>query len=259
MRAVTLLRQAYGHARRVAMSEGWLLFAALAAAVAAWGFIELSEEVLEGDTRAFDRAVLAWFRDAADPSKPVGPVWLAESMRDITALGSVAVLLGVTLAVLGYLLFERKYHAAVLVLVATVGGQVISSVLKALFDRDRPDVVPHLAEVLTASFPSGHSMLSAVVYLTLGALLARLVARRRVKVYFIAVAMLATVMIGLSRVYLGVHYPTDVLAGWSLGLAWATVCWLTARYLQRRGAVEREGEETDGPEGEGTADRSRPR
>jgi undecaprenyl-diphosphatase len=81
--------------------------------------------------------------------------------------------------------------------------------------------------------------MSAVVYLTLGALLARLADQRRVKLYFLAVAALLTLLVGLSRVYLGVHYPTDVLAGWSAGLVWATLCWLAARSLQRRGAVER--------------------
>ena len=110
--------------------------------------------------------------------------------------------------------------------------------LKMLIDRPRPSVVPHLSQTLTTSFPSGHSMMSAVVYLTLGALLSRLVAKRRLKLYFLAVAVLLTLLTGMSRVLMGVHYPTDVLAGWAAGCVWASLCWLAARQLQRRGKIE---------------------
>src|SRR5207302_4145258 len=124
-------------------------------------------------------------------------------------------------------------------LVATLGGFLISGLLKNHYERPRPAVVPHLSYVYSSSFPSGHSMLSAVIYLTLGSLLARLAERRRLKIYCVAVAMLLTFLVGVSRVYLGVHYPTDVLAGWAAGLAWAVLCWLVTRYLQRHGAVEK--------------------
>jgi undecaprenyl-diphosphatase len=129
-----------------------------------------------------------------------------------------------------------------LLLISTLGGLLLSLLLKGHFSRPRPDVVPRLAEVYTSSFPSGHSMLSAVIYLTLGALLSRLVERKGLKVYILSVAMLLALLVGVSRVYLGVHYPTDVLAGWSIGLSWAILCWLVARKLQRKGVVERSAE-----------------
>jgi undecaprenyl-diphosphatase len=144
----------------------------------------------------------------------------------------------------GYLVLMRRYGATMLVLVASVGGGILSQGLKQLFGRPRPEVVPHLVVVESLSFPSGHSMAAAVIYLTLGALLARFAARRRVRIYVIGVSFALTFLIGITRVYLGVHYPTDVLAGWAAGLAWALVCWLVARYLQYRGAVEAPGRST---------------
>jgi undecaprenyl-diphosphatase len=144
-----------------------------------------------------------------------------------------------TVAVLGYLLLSRLYHAAVFVALAIGGGWLVSTLLKFGFSRPRPSVVPHLDSVQTSSFPSGHSMLSAVVFLTLGSLLARLTPSYRLKIYFVCVAILLSGLVGMSRVYLGVHYPTDVLAGWAAGLVWAVLCWLVARGLQHWGAVER--------------------
>jgi undecaprenyl-diphosphatase len=167
-----------------------------------------------------------------------------EAGRDLTALGGIAVLTLTVAAVLGFLWLRKMYGAAWLVLLATSGGLIASMALKHLFQRDRPSIVPHLSIVSSSSFPSGHSMLSAVVYLTLGALLARFVEQRRMKAYFLLVALALSFLVGVSRVYLGVHYPTDVLAGWSAGLAWALACWLVARYLQRRGAVEKGAEKS---------------
>lgn len=226
-----------------------VLMVALLVVVGVWAFVEIAGEVVEGDTQKFDEWAVQALRmpdpDAKPgeqrPQVPIGPKWLREVGRDMTALGGVAVLFLVTLGVAGYLLMLRKYHAMWLVLVATGGGLLGSTLLKSVFDRPRPGV-DHFSYVMTSSFPSGHSMLSAVVYLTLGSLLARLIPKRLVKVYLIVVALLLTFLVGLSRVYMGVHYPTDVLAGWSAGLAWAMVCWLAARYLQRRGAVEKDTE-----------------
>jgi undecaprenyl-diphosphatase len=171
---------------------------------------------------------------------PIGPEWLHEAGRDLTALGGVAVLTLITVAVAGFLWLRRMFGAMLLVLAATLGGLAASSALKSTFERTRPNLVPHLSMVYTSSFPSGHSMLSATVYLTLGALLGRFVQPLRLKAYFLLVALILTFLVGVSRVYVGVHYPTDVLAGWSAGLAWALVCWLGARALQKRGTVEPE-------------------
>ncbi len=202
-----------------------------------WGFVALAGEVLEGDTRALDEWVLTSLRRPDNLHQPIGPHWLVEAGRDLTALGSISVLLLFILIVAGYLGLDRKYRAMLFLLAATSTGFALSFGLKSYFERPRPDLVPHLTVVQTASFPSGHAMLSAVVYLTLGALLMPLVARR-LKFYVITVAILLTVLIGLSRIYMGVHYPTDVLAGWTAGLVWATLSWLVLRVLQRRGQAE---------------------
>ena len=212
-----------------------VLFALLGAL---WGFVELASEVVEGDTGKFDRAVLLSMRDAGDLSNPLGPGWVEEMGRDFTALGGIAVLTMATLAIVGYLILDGKRRVALVVVVATMGALGVSTVLKHAFDRPRPELVPHGSIVYTASFPSGHSMLAASTYLTLGALLARVQRRRRMKAYILLVAILATMLVGISRVYLGVHWPTDVLAGWTAGAGWALLCWLLARWLQLHGQVE---------------------
>ncbi len=213
-------------------------------------FVNLAGEVMQGETAALDRAILLSLRDPVDPTHALGPAWVEETARNVTALGSIVVLSLITLTVLGYLLLLGKRGAALLLLLSVGGGMVLSSLLKMGIARARPDLVPHGDVVFTASFPSGHSLLSAVVYLTLGALLARFAARRRLKAYPLLVAMALTLLIGVSRVYLGVHWPTDVLAGWCVGAAWAALCWLVALWLQRRGAVEpsADGGADDSPE-----------
>ncbi|MFC7334557.1 phosphatase PAP2 family protein [Rhodocista pekingensis] len=222
----------------LARREIVLLAAVLIAAATLLLFLEVAESVQEGETHAIDRALMLALRDPADPAVPLGPSWLHEVGRDITALGGNAVLTLVTAGSALYLLLVRKRAAAVLLLVSVLGGMLLSTSLKLGFDRPRPDLVPHGMEVFTASFPSGHALLSAVTYLTLGTLLARLQPRRRLKAFFLGVAVLIAGMVGVSRVYLGVHWPSDVLAGWCIGAAWAMLCWIVALLLQRRGAVE---------------------
>jgi undecaprenyl-diphosphatase len=204
------------------------------------GAVLVFTRLVEGEIRAFDEAVLLALRDPSNLSDPVGPAWLQIMFRDITSLGSYTVVILITVAVIGYLLMDGKRAAAVLVLASVGGGAVLSSLLKLGIDRPRPDLIAHLVEVNTASFPSGHATLAAVTYLTLGALLSRVKARRSAKIYVLTVAPALTFLIGISRIYLGVHWPTDVLAGWCVGSAWALLCWRIELALQRSGSVESE-------------------
>jgi undecaprenyl-diphosphatase len=223
---------------RLSRIEIGLLVALAVIAGGVLGFLRLADTVTAGESAAFDRAVLLAFRSPGDPAVAIGPAWLPTVMRDITALGGVAVLtLIVAFAVL-YLLLVRKHGAALFVLVSVLGGLALSQSLKALIGRTRPDLVPGAPLELSASFPSGHSTMSAVTYLTLGALLTRVESDRRARPFFVIVALVLTVLVGTSRVFIGVHWPTDVLAGWCLGAAWATLCWVIALWLQRRGRIE---------------------
>ncbi|HKR24583.1 MAG TPA: phosphatase PAP2 family protein [Allosphingosinicella sp.] len=205
-----------------------------------FAFLRLGSEIMEGETFALDRWLLLALRSASDSSVPAGPGWLLEAMVDITALGGVSVLTVITIIAAGYLVAARKPATAAFLVAAVSGGAVASTLLKMVFARPRPDVVGHLVEVSSLSFPSGHAMNSAIVYLTLGALLARAEDDRRVRIYLIAVAVALTLVIGFTRVYLGVHWPSDVLAGWCVGAAWAVLSSLAARALQRRHAIEPE-------------------
>lgn len=204
-----------------------------------FGFGKLAGEVLDGDTRSFDEVVLRSLRNPADLADPIGPAWLENVVRDITSLGSFSVLTIVTLSVVIYLLIDGKRAAAAFVFFAIAGGGILSELLKHVFARPRPELVAHLVDVKTMSFPSGHAMLSAVTFLTLGALLTRIQSRRRLKAYLLSLAIFLTILVGLSRLYLGVHWPTDVLAGWCAGAAWAMGCWLLATWLQSRGRIEK--------------------
>jgi undecaprenyl-diphosphatase len=223
---------------RVARVERMTLIAVTVAAAVLFAFARLAGAVRRGGTEGFDEWLIVALRTPGDLADPIGPRWLEEAMRDFTALGSTGVLTVMVLAIAGFLAMTRKGHAALFVLASVGGGVLISQTMKWAYARPRPELVPHGAEVYTASFPSGHSMMSAVVYLTLGALLARTQADRAVKAYILAVAVLLTALVGVSRVYLGVHWPTDVLAGWTLGGAWALICLLVMLWLQSRGQVE---------------------
>jgi undecaprenyl-diphosphatase len=200
-----------------------------------YGFVEMMEVARDVTPHAFDTAILLAFRVAGDPSTPIGPPQLHEAVRDITALGSFSVLVFICLSVIIYLFIARRPAAALFVLASVAGGQALSTLLKLGIDRPRPELVPHLMDVFTLSFPSGHAMLSAVTYLTLGALLAQVSTGRTMKIYVLAMAVLVTVLVGVSRIYLGVHWPSDVLAGWCAGAAWAMLCWLVAQWFLRRG------------------------
>ena len=214
-----------------------LLLAGLVVAGGLWGFEELMEVARATTPHAFDTEILLAFRHAGQPDSPIGPLWLQGAMRDVTALGSTVVLMLITTATIIYMLLIRKPSTALFVLAAVASGQALSTLLKHEVDRPRPDLVSHLVNETSLSFPSGHAMLSAVTYLTLGSLAARFLPDRRTKIFVFSLAVLITVLVGTSRVYLGVHWPSDVLAGWCAGFAWAMLCWLAARLLQRRKVV----------------------
>lgn len=212
-----------------------LLAAGVVIAGGLWAFVELAEVARDAAPRSFDTDILLAFRVAGEPNNPIGPAWFEEAMRDITALGSAAVLIYITAIAIIYLCLIRRWGPALFVFASVAGAQVLSSLLKLGIDRPRPDLVSHLAQVQTMSFPSGHAMLAAVTYLTLGVVLARVVPGRATTVFVFFVAILTALLVGISRIYLGVHWPSDVLAGWSAGFAWATLCWVVSRYLLRPG------------------------
>lgn len=215
-------------ARRI---EPRILSALIGLAGLVFLFVSVAEDVLEKESHAFDRVILLSLRSADDLSLPIGPHWLEPVFRDITSLGGVTVITLMTVLTTIYLIAAGKYRSGVLVAIAIALGSIVSSLLKYVFERARPDVVPHLVEVQTLSFPSGHAMMSAVAYLTLGALVARAQSSWRLRIFVFSVGVILTLLIGISRVYLGVHWPTDVLAGWVAGAAWALTFWLVAEAL----------------------------
>jgi undecaprenyl-diphosphatase len=225
-----------GRLRAIGAAEPRVLVLLALAAAGLWLFLAVADEVREGETHRVDEALLLLFRSTGDPSDPLGPAWVEELVRDITALGGLGVIGLITVAAVAWLVMTRAHGMALLLVLAVVGGVLLSTLLKTGFDRPRPDLVPHATRVATASFPSGHAMVATVAYLTLGAMLARAQRRRRDKLFFILLAVLLALLVGLSRIYLGVHWPSDVVAGWAAGAAWALLVWLAARPL--RGPAE---------------------
>jgi undecaprenyl-diphosphatase len=218
-----------------------LLLAIVGIAAGVWVFAMIADNVAERAPGSFDRTLLLALRRPSDLA-PIGPPAVQEAARDITAFGGVVGLGLLTLITSGFLALDGKRRMSLFVCGSVLGGLLAGTTLKDLFARPRPELVPREAYASGASFPSGHSMMSAITYLTLGALLARSHERKRLKAYFFLVAAMLTFLVGLSRVYLGVHWPTDVLAGWTAGAVWALLCWLAARWLQRRHTLEREAE-----------------
>lgn len=199
-------------------------------------FLQIADEMIEGEMEAFDNTILMWFRDPTNVDQVIGPEWVHEMVRDITALGSFSLLGLIVMVVCICLVLNRMRSAAVLVLVSVIGGTILSTVLKMSYNRPRPDLAA-MSTQFTSSFPSGHAMLSAVTFLTLGAVLARLAPTRALQIFSIGIAIFLTLTVGMSRIYMGVHFPSDVLAGWCLGAAWALLCSTVAMVLQRRGTV----------------------
>ena len=203
-----------------------------AALTGAGAFTVLALVVSRGLGDALDRRVLLALRGADGAA--LGPDWFVESVADVTALGGYPVI-GLSVAfALAALAVAGQRAAMGFLLAAIVGGSVLSTALKLAFVRGRPDLVEHLDRTFSSSFPSAHAMVSMLAWLTLAAVLARFVRGDRMRALILLGALLLSLLIGASRVYLGVHWPSDVLAGWSAGLAWASACWLAAHYLSRR-------------------------
>ena len=217
----------------------WLILGLTSCALV-WIFLTLASEIAEGETQAFDVMILKALRNPDDLSKPIGPAWLEGVLLDLTALGGPTVLSLVVFSVVGFLLLQARYRTALVVAITSISGEVIDAVLKQTFNRPRPSVVPHLRDVYTMSFPSGHAMESAIVYLTLGAILMRATESRLTKLYCLGMAMVLTLLAGVSRVYLGVHYPTDVIGGWMIGFVWASVCWMAAARFEKTARIKAE-------------------
>jgi undecaprenyl-diphosphatase len=245
-RAGNILHRRWANRRRLERHELHWLIVGLGACLLLWAFIALAGEVMEGDTTALDTKILLALRSTADPGRPIGPAWIEFSLLDLTAIGGPTVLTLVVLSVIGFLLLQERYRTALVIALTSIGGELANIVLKNAFMRPRPTIVPHLREAVSTSFPSGHAMESAIIYLTLGAMIMRVAERRLTKIYCMSLAVLITLLVGLSRVFLGVHYPTDVLGGWILGFAWASICWLGAqRFEARTGAVAEEREQAE--------------
>lgn len=234
--------QQSSHYRRVygfVTSESKLLLGIALISGLVLAFLHIADEMVEGDMEVVDNAILMLFRDPADINQVIGPSWLHEMVRDITSLGSFAILGIIVVAVCSYLLLARMRREALLIVCSVLGGTLLSTVLKMSYNRPRPDLTA-MSQQFTASFPSGHAMLSAVTFLTLGALLARLAPTRPLQVFAIGTAVVLTLLVGVSRIFMGVHYPSDVLAGWCVGAAWALLCFIIATQLQRRGDISPE-------------------
>ena len=198
----------------------------------------LGDSIEDGAQFAFDKAVLLMMREPGALTVPEGPAFLKQAMLDITALGGGTVLTLVLGLSAGFLLLQRHMLTALLVLAGGITGPLAVSIAKQLFGRQRPEVIDHLVEVGSASFPSGHSANSAAVYLTLALVLVQIVDRRRERIYLLAAAILLVIAVGSSRVYLGVHWPSDVLAGWAFGSLWAIGWWAIGHWLRERYAPE---------------------
>jgi len=210
----------------------FIAMAALAGAV--FVLTILGRTIARGDRFAFDSAIMLAMRQDANPALPAGPVWLRQVMIDVTALGGETVLTLAVILTIGFLAASRHLLAAALVLAGTVTGSIAVALAKTLVGRERPALVDHLVEVSSASFPSGHAANSAIIYLTIALVSIQVIPHRAARWFLFGATLLLVTAIGTSRVYLGVHWPSDVLAGWSFGALWALAWWAAGSWLRLR-------------------------
>lgn len=215
-------------------NEIYFLVVLLGMAISLFVFVQIADAVSEGNTLSLDKKILLLFRNHDNPSIALGPERLPYIVRDITALGSGTLLTMITLFVVLYLALKKEIRSIIYVLSAAIGGGILVQLLKQFFARQRPEIVTHLVSEATMSFPSGHSAMSAVVYLSIAVLLTKVEKSYKTRVFLISTALIISFLVGLSRIYLGVHYPTDVLAGWMLGLFWALFCWFVATIIENK-------------------------
>ncbi len=177
----------------------------------------------------FDQTLLRALLYSGEPVRPLGPDWLREAGRDLTSLGSISVLVFITLAVSGWLALKRRWRWVMVLLATIVPGVLLSFGLKQLFSQPRPQLIADVTQTFTSSFPSSHAMASLIVYLTLAWVIGQQPGARTVRAYLVVVALTVSFVAGFSRLYLSVHWPSDVLAGWMAGLAWLATSALLAR------------------------------
>lgn len=212
------------------------------------GFIRIADRVRQGPL-SIDERILLSLREPSDLAAGIGGEHFQGMVRDVTSLGSGTLTVLFTVGLLGYLLLTKRPAAALYVVIAVIGCWLLNDLLKDFFARERPTIVPHLMGASDPSFPSGHTMISATFYPTIAELFGRLVQRRRLRFYLLGLGVFVAALVGFTRIYLGVHYPTDVVAGLCLGFSWALLIGIVGRLLQRRGVVEsrEEGEPLEQP------------
>ena len=221
----------------------FVLAGAAFALLATWAFAEFAQKVTSGSTQALDDAVLRWILPHRDPA-------LDAIMLEITSLGTASVATMVVGVAALFLWLNKHKHSAILLFVSTFGGVILNNLLKLGFSRPRPEIIPWAAKATFYSFPSGHAMSATVVYSTVAYLAARLQRTHAARAAIMFIAAIIIFIICGSRVYLGVHYPSDVIAGVIVGLAWASFCMATLEAIQlyaRRNAPEVLAEEHPAP------------
>lgn len=240
-----VLKGAIRKAGTVLGGLGILLVAGMVIAIAAvWAFGEFAERVMSGQTQAMDESILRWI---ASHQSSV----LDEAMVEITALGTGVVVLMIVCVSGLFLALTRHRYSALLLVVATGGGLLLNTILKLFFDRPRPQVFEWGTDAVSSSFPSGHAMSATIVYSTVAYLAARLSTHRWIRWVTMFIALMIIAIIMASRLYLGVHYPSDVVAGATIGLAWAAFCMAALEAIQRfsrRSAPEIQQDEKLAPE-----------